>query len=183
MNTRKAYEEIFNVMEKHSDICIFDIDSLKHDAEIHMFENLLIYTYGLELKNGSIRSLDWNSIGGYINIGRWGKSHERTISWPDNDKQPVDEELVQICFSTGAYIFGDGYPIVLFQQFWNEIKEFNPDYIDSHNLAMYWKISNAKDVFNSFNSILKKYYVLNKENFNKRKIIKLEEQIQKLKEV
>jgi hypothetical protein len=46
---------------------------------------------------------------------------------------------------------------------------------------MYFKLENAKEIFNQYDSILKKYYDLNKEDFKQREILKLQRQLETLK--
>ena len=41
-------------------------------------------------------------------------------------------------------------------------------------------MDNAKYIFNSFDEVIKKYYDLNKEDYKKRQIIKLKEDLKKL---
>jgi hypothetical protein len=41
-------------------------------------------------------------------------------------------------------------------------------------------LDNAKDIFNNFNSILDKYHKINKEDCIRRKIIKLEKELDEL---
>ena len=103
-----------------------------------------------------------------------------TKSSPVNGRQPENELLFVIGIPTGAYIFGDDYPSKFFQDFWLELKRYNPDYIDECNHNIYWKIENAKEICNNFEAILQKYHSLNKEDFNNREIEKLKKEIEKL---
>ena len=61
--------------------------------------------------------------------------------------------------------------------FFFELKSFNPDYCDSANKSLYFKLENAKEVFNSYDSIVKKYYELNKEDFKQREIIRKQKEL------
>ena len=178
--TKKAYNEIFKAMKKHKDICVFDIDDLEIKSKLHLCGLELKEKYGLNVDVKQVRSFNWIECGEYVHIGWYGNKHNRTVSWPDDGKQPIDEQLVSFKFSTGAYIFGDDYPTELFQKFFLELKSFNPDYSDSHNHCIYFKVERAKDVFNSFNDILKKYYEINKEDAKKRRIEKMKADLLKL---
>lgn len=184
--TKQAYSEILTVLTKHKDLCVFDIDDLKDKSEKHLFGLELKETHGLNLDPKRINSIDWNRFGDYMSIGRWGKKYNRIISWPVDGRQPKDEILLQINFPTGAYIFGGSsysnkdFPIEFFEKFWNELKSYKPDYIDDINKGVYWNIKNAKDIFNSFNSILTNYYDLNKEDAKRRKIKKMKDDLLKL---
>lgn len=177
---RKAYEEILKVLHKYGDICVFDIESLEAKSKLHLFGLELREIHGLDLDPRDIHSLDWARFGEYRTIGMWGKKHRRTISWSVDGRQPDDEMLLQICFPTGAYIFGEDYAVNFFQKFWIELKSFTPDYTDEVNHGLYWKLENAKDVFNSFDLLLKKYYELNKEDAIRRRIEKMKKELEQL---
>jgi hypothetical protein len=186
MDVKLAYAEIFSVLNKHKDVCAFEIDNLDRIAKYHLFGIELKEVYGLDINPKAIDSLDWLDFGKYRHIGRWGKKYNRTISWPNEGKQPNNELLLSIGFPTGPFIFtcGGGFnqecPEDFFQTFWNELKSFNPDYVDDHNNCLYWKIENAKTIFNTFNNVLQKYYELNKEDRKQRKIKIMKEELYKL---
>ena len=107
----------------------------------------------------------------------------RYISWSEGDKQPVDEWLYQLHFGTGAYIFGEDYEGQqrLFQDFFEELRTYKPDYEDLHNHCLYWKIENAKEIMENYMVILNKYCERNRNELKSRKIEKLEKELQKLK--
>jgi hypothetical protein len=183
---KKAYNEIFEMLNVYKDFCIFDIDDLKRKSECHLFGIELKEVYGLDIDPKNIDSLQWLNFGEYRHIGWWGTKYNRTISWPNDSKQPVDELLLEISFPTGPFIFAFGggfnqeYPQEFFQKFWNELKSYNPDYVDDHNNCLYWKIENANKIFNSFDNILERYYELNKEDNKQRKIKRMKEELSKL---
>jgi len=183
---KKAYSEIFRILNKNKDVICFDVDNLEKKSKLHLFGAKLKYKYGLDLNDKDIYSLDYNKFGEHIFISPYGKKYNRTISWSDDDKQPTDEILLGISFPTGAYIFGVGgmfdedYPVNLFNKFFNELKTYKPKYIDSRNSSIYFSLDNSKDIFNNFNNILKKYYEINKEDYKKRKIAKMKSEIEKL---
>ena len=64
-----------------------------------------------------------------------------------------------------------------------ELLTFKPDYTDSHNHCLYWQIENAKEIFNPFNDVLKKYYALNSEDIKQRRIEKMKKELAKLEGV
>ena len=107
----------------------------------------------------------------------------RSISWSEKDKQPVNEWLYEVSFPTGAYIFGDDYKgqKQLFQEFFEELRTYKPDYEDLHNSHLYWKIENAKKIMSKFQTILKKYHDKNKDELKTREIIKLEARLKEIK--
>lgn len=184
--TRQAYSEILNALNKHREICAFDVDGLGRRAKTHLFGLELKEKYGLNIDPYRIDSLDWNRFGEYRSIGVFGEKHNRRISWSVDGRQPENELLFMIGFPTGPYIFGDGdiynkdYPQGFFQKFWLELKSFNPDYVDEANHALYWSVENAKEVFNSFEEILEKYNELNREDIKQRRIDKMKKELAKL---
>jgi hypothetical protein len=186
INAKLAYAEILDAIKKHKDICVFDIQDMEDKAKCHLFAIELKETYGLDINPKEVHSLQWLKFKEYLHIGWWGEKYNRTISWLDNGKQPEDELLLEISFPTGPYIFAFGsgfnkeYPQEFFQKFWDDLKTYNPDYIDSHNNSLYWRIVNAKNIFNSFDDIMAKYYELNKEDVKQRKIKAIKDELSKL---
>ena len=184
-NTKKAYEEIFSVIVKYRDIVVLDFNELESQSKRHLFGIELKEKYGLNVEPRDIRSLDWNKFGEYLSIGLFGEKYRRTISWSDDGKQPEDELMVHLSFSTGAYMFGncsgeDDYPKQFFQDFWQELKTYDPKYSDTVNKNLYFSIENGAKIFNEFPTILKKYYELNKIDAKERKIKKLKADLDKL---
>ncbi len=178
---KELYDEILKLVEKSKDNLVYDFSEMKTKAKIHLFGIELKEKYGLDIDPKNMRSLDYNSFGDHLCISRYGEGRKRTISWPDQDRQPENELLLQIGFPTGAYIFGKDYPKELFQKFFNELKTYKPKYTDSHNDCLYFSMDNASGVFNNFKAILQKYYKLNETDYNARKIKKMEEDLKKLK--
>lgn len=177
---KKAYDEILKVLHKHREVCVFDVSDLERKAKIHLFGLELKEVYGLNIDPKQVNSIDWIRFGDYRAIGLWGEKHRRTISWSVDGRQPEDEMLLKIYFPTGAYIFGEDYAVNFFQKFWLELKSFKPDYIDEANHSLYWRLDNAKDVFNLFDETLKKYYELNREDAKQRRIEKMKKELEQL---
>lgn len=177
---KKAYDEILKVLHKHRKVCVFDVSDLERKAKIHLFGLELKEVYGLNVDPKQVNSIDWIRFGDYRAIGLWGEKHRRTISWSVDGRQPEDEMLLKIYFPTGAYIFGEDYAVNFFQKFWLELKSFKPDYIDEANHSLYWRLDNAKGVFNLFDETLKKYYELNREDAKQRRIEKMKKELEQL---
>ena len=186
IEAKKVYSEILSTIKKHKDFCIFDIEMLEIKSNLHLLGIELKEKYGLNIDPTSVSSFDWIDFGEHLKIAWYGDKYNRTISWSDNGEQPQYKMLIVLKFPTGAYIFGDGgvfnkdYPTTFFAKFWNELLSFNPDYIDTHNHTLYWNLKNGKDIFNSFNDILKKYYALNSEDIKQRRIEKMKSDLAKL---
>ena len=179
--TEKAYKEVLNILKKHKSICIFDIDSLEKKSNSHLFGIELKEKYGLNINPKDITSLSWQTLREYLSIGWWGEKYHRRIECPDGDSQPKNELLLKISLPSGAYIFGEDYPKDIFRKFFAELKNYNPKYIDTTNHGLYFKMKNAGKIFNNFESVLKKYHEINKENYKKREIKRMEKELKKLK--
>lgn len=180
LTAKDGYSKVLKLMNKYKDVCNFNIGEIRYNSEIHLFQIELKEKYGLDINPNYIRSLDWNQLGEYCSIAKYGGKYNRTISWPDDGRQPKDELLLEIGFSTGPYIFGQDYPKEFFQQFFNELKSYNPKYVDTANKCLYFSRDNASIIYNNFKNILQKYYDLNKEDVKQRKINKLKEELEKL---
>jgi hypothetical protein len=177
---QNAYKEIFYVLEENKDAHAFNIAALKHTAEVHMYGVKIKEEWGFDIDPKSVQTTGYMTFGEYMSLGHYGKNNQRSISWSDDGRQPEDETLLAIRFSTGAYIFGEDYPESLFNDLFIELKSFAPKYSDSHNHCLYFSIENAKFVFNQFNSILAKYNQLNKEDYKKRRAEKLRKELEQL---
>lgn len=177
---KKAYIEIFELIKKYEDMCVFDLVDLERKSQHHLLGIELKEMYGFNIDPKIVHSLDYINFGRYMNLCQWGEGTSREISWSDNGEQPGNELLLSISFPTGAYIFGDDYPKDLFSQFFSELKSYNPKYLDTANKSLYFSLDNAGIIFNKFKSILEKYYKLNKEDFKKRKIKRMKDELEKL---
>lgn len=178
--TKKAYNEILKVLKKHKDTCNLDIEDIERSSKCHLFGLELKEVHGFDIDPKIIRNTEWHNFSDYVSIGRFGEKYRRTISWSDDNSQPVDELLLKLSFCTGAYIFGGDYPTDFFHQFFMELKSLNPKYTDTANHSLYYSMENAGSVFNSFNDILKKYRELNREDVKQRQILKMKADLEKL---
>lgn len=194
---KKAYEEIVKVCSRHEYLKneyggeFADIGDMVSKAKNHLTLIDWHKRFGLKLGHSQQLSREYLTVGNYMVFSyyhdakaQYRSGGGRYISWSDDGRQPLDEWLLQLTFGTGAYIFGDDYEgqRQLFQDFFNELKSYKPDFSDSHNNSLYWKLGNAKNIFTNFNSILKKYNDRNREELKQREIDKLESKLNKLKE-
>lgn len=186
-----------DIFQKIIEICEQNTDTEGTLSEIYIkAKNRVIRyewkeKYDIELpSNCKLSERDYYSFNDYENISYFSDgykckegSYGRSISWPEEGKQPVDEWLYQINFSTGAYIFGDDYEgqKKLFQDFFDELRTYKPDYEDLHNDNLYWKIENAKEIMSQFKTIKNKYNDRNQNELKARKIAKMEDELSKLK--
>jgi len=199
---KKAYSELLAVCKKYPEFKnkysyeFGDIHDMQKKAENHLLLIKWYEEYGLKLDhtlepvsssyckiNDHVSFQYFNDAEKEKNSGNGG----RYISWPDDDKQPKNEWILCISFSTGPYIFGSSgfgedndYPKEFFMRFFDELASYKPDYSDRHNSGLYWKLENAKDIFDNFNTIKNKYHELNKIDFKKREIERKKKELEKL---
>ena len=174
--TKKIYDSILKIAKKNKDLLNFDFQVLELKAKNHLFGLELKEVYGLQIDEKRINNIQYQELKDNVHL-TFIDSETRTISWEDNGKKPKGERLIKFSYPTGAYIFGGDYPTIFFEKLFFELKSFNPDYCDSANKSLYFKLKNAKDVFNNYDTILKKYYELNKEDFKKREIIRKQKEL------
>lgn len=177
--TEKAYKEIFKTLNKYKSEIVFDVDNLETKAKQHLFGVELVEKYGFELDPKNIHSTEWQKLKENVHIGLFD-GERRSISWSDDGRQPKNETLLYISYPTGAYIFGDDYPTEIFLKFFLELKTYKPKYIDSANKSLYFSLDNAGEIYNAYDSIIKRYYEENKEDLKQRKIKKMKDEIAKL---
>lgn len=192
-NIKKAYQDILEVASKYKELGkqseFNDIEKIIESAENHLFIVDWYEKYGLNIKHDvRLRGYDYVRINEYMYFSYFRDAsfekesgYGRYISWEDNGNQPKEEWLLCLTFSTGAYIFGDDYPVDLFSRFWQELKSYDPKYCDTHNNCLYFSIYSSSKIFNEFDSILKKYREINKDEAKQRKIDKLQKELKILK--
>lgn len=178
-----------NVFEKIIVLCEQEADPEGTLKEIRLKAKNRVIRYDWEEKYGitlgsdcRLAEYDYYSIGEYQLISYFKAGSGRSISWSEGNKQPVDEWIYSIGFSTGPFIFGEDYEgqKQLFQEFFEEVRTYKPDYEDLHNHCLYWKIENAKEIISQFKVILKKYHDKNREELKERKINKLKAELKSL---
>lgn len=187
---KSAYSEILEVLKKYenfkeiygydfSDILRMMDECKKHIGAIELYEN-----YGLETNYTNICNINnplyYTKLNEYWYVASYDEKSNGTISWSDDGKQPNDETLVVCCFSTGAYIFGADYPTEIFNEFFEELKTYNPKYADSHNHSLYFELDTAREIYSRFEDIKKKYEELYKEYAKNKKIEEYKKAIENL---
>lgn len=177
---KKAYSELLNLIKKYEDLNILDYSYVENQSKVHLFGLELVEKYGFKFNPKNIYSLEYNKLDSYVAILLMGKEYGRTISWPDDGKQPNNEMLMNISFPTGAYIFGEDYPEEFFYEFFSELIKLKPKYKDTRNHSLYFSLDNAGSIYDEFNLILKRYNELNKKNIKIRRIEKLKEELDAL---
>ena len=192
---KEAYTKMLAVCDEFPHFSNFnfrDIDDARRASQKHLMLIEWYEKYGLKINHSDVPDgMNHWKIGSHMSFSYYGNAKEelsqgsgRFISWEDNNKQPHEEWILGIRFPTGAYIFGEDYDgqNKLFQDFIGELKGFSPDYTDSRNNGYYWKLNNAKAVFEGFGGLISKYNARNASELKQRKIAKLENELSKLKE-
>lgn len=192
---KDAYTAIFKSCEPYADKLgglygFSDVRDMRNSAKNHLMLIDWYEKYGLKIShdhnpsNYNYLKIDDYIVFSYFNDGERDKASGsgKYISWSDDGRQPKYEWLLNISFPTGAYIFGDDYDYQqqLFQDFIKELKTYNPDYSDTCNKSFYWKLENAKPIYEEFSGILRKYEDLNSAEFKQRKADKLRKELEKL---
>ena len=110
---------------------------------------------------------------------------ERQIN---NVKEVIEGEwLLSFWFSCGAYTFNSGlstddYPTETFNNMIEELKLLKPKYFDSLNKHFYFDTSKAKEVVEVLPIIFNKHKVGVQKELDKKRIAKLELELEKLKQ-
>lgn len=192
---KKAYADVLKVCEKYpkfNEVYGFnDINQMKNSAKNHLQLIKWYEKYGLKLDHDyQPYTLSYFKVDEYRLFTHFKDAEQdkdngsgRFISWSDDDRQPKDEWLFEISFATGAYIFGQDYDgqKELFQNFFKELKSYKPDYSDTTNKTLYWRLENAKPIYDKFHNILNKYRELNTKDLKNREVKKLEKKLAELK--
>ena len=139
--------------------------------------------FGVEIPSYYGYGGDWYKLSDFQTIGFYGEDRNRTIAWSDDDSQPEDEWLYVIYFPTGAYIFGQEYPTKTFQAFFNELKQFEPKYIDSVNKALYFTSEKAASIHTAFPEILQRHKGLVDAELKEKRVKALQDELEKLQGV
>lgn len=173
-------------------------------AKINEYEGVLgdlVNTYSLEqaiakcevedIFNISLDGFKGNATGGWLTYGQsgahselkcmlMGDKHRRTIGCSDDGRQPVDEWLFVVGFTSGAYMLHKDYPTEVFSEFFNELKKWEPKYVDSANKSLYFEPSKAKQIFNEYFDIRDKYVKKADVYVKQKRIQDLKDELSKL---
>lgn len=181
MKTIDAYKKILKVIKS----CAKDVE-LDSSVDISYKLEQLITREEIQDSFGIDLSTCYNSGADYFKthddkfIGKYGSKYNRTISWSDDGTQPEDEWLFVISYPTGAFIFGEDYQQETFKQYFNELKKFEPKYVDTANHNLYYTADKAKAVYEKVDEFLKKYRAIAEDNRKESKIEALKKQLEAL---
>jgi hypothetical protein len=181
----KAYKDILKVAKKYSDIFGNDGVPIEVASIQSVIKTLEICSrFGMEPKYLSFSNYIQvkNSYDEWTGIAFFSETADHPIGCSDTGEQPKNEWLFTIRFTCGAYIFGDSYPTQTFTAFFNELKSFEPKYVDSANKALYFTEDKAKAVHEAFWPIFKKYKALVADEVKAKRKAELEAELAALAE-
>ena len=180
MTKIEAYSKIIKVINS----TIKDIrdspklNNIRHELEELILVEELTEAFGIEIKYMS--GSNYVKLGSVAVISLMGEKYGRTIPWSDDGKQPTNEWLLKISFPEGAYVFGDDYQTETMGKFFNELKSFEPKYVDTVNNSLYFSSDKAKVVYEAYEGIYKKYCQIAVDNRKDSRIAKLKKQLEDL---
>ena len=167
-------------------IAATQIDSsvdIRHILKTLIQQEEISAEFGVEIPSYHGYGSDWYKLSDFQAIGLYGEDRNRTISWSDDDSQPENEWLYVICFPTGAYIFGKEYPTKTFNNFFNELKHFEPKYIDSMNHVLYFTSEKSASVHAAFPEIFRRYKALVDVELKGKRVKALQDELERLQGV
>lgn len=181
MNEEKLfYQGVLKLYDKYQIKDNYNIRSIQEICKQQLWLIELDEKYDIKIQHTGTIDTEAHTINDHMCLFMMGEKYKRLIGCPDDNRQPDNELLLNISFSTGPYIFGEHYPKEFFNKFFEELKSYNPKYIDTKNSSLYYSMDNAGVIFKKFLEILDKYYNLNKEDTKKRQIAGLKQKIEKL---
>lgn len=181
MKTIDAYKKILKVVKSCAKEAYLDstID-ISYKLEQLITREEIQESFGIDLRGCYNYGDTYFNLGEDKYIGKYGSKYNRTISWSVDGRQPEDEWLLAITYPTGAYIFGEDYQKETFAQYFDELKEFEPKYVDTANHCLYYTADKAKAVYEKVDEIYKKYRAIAEDNRKASKIEVLRKQLEEL---
>lgn len=181
MKTIDAYKKILKVIKSCAkEVAIDSSVDISYKLESLITREEIQESFGIDLKNCYEYGTTYFSLRDDKFIGKYGSKYNRTIAWSDDDTQPEDEWLFVISYPTGAFIFGEDYQQETFKQYFDELKGFEPEYVDTANHNLYYTADKAKAVFEKVDEVFKKYRTIAEENRKDAKIAVLKKQLEEL---
>jgi hypothetical protein len=187
---KAATKELDAVLDKHAEVFKYAGIYNNYNAKLLLMQIEVAESFGVGLRESTQVSPEGkrqvlSSLTGCIPIDNERairKISEGNISWSDDGSQPSSdgEWLYMIRFPTGAYFFHSDYPTDLFNEFFNDLKSYNPKYSDTHNHVLYFDKDSAKAVHHDYGSVLKDYREKVSPYIKKAKADKLRAELEKL---
>lgn len=182
---KKIYSEVLKVLKKHKDDMVFSVDKLEEQANAHIFGVELKEKYGLNIDLKKIHDTNYIRVGDFRYIVSYIEAKNKLSCFHDIVREIGKfDYLFVLDFPMGAYIFSydnKEYPANFFAAFLQELRTYNPDFVSNITDTLCWRLENSKEIFNSFEGILDKYYELNEKRIARKNVVKLEAKLKKLK--
>lgn len=180
----KAYKELQAVIEKYPEEFNADYEVPKIKGTLQCLE--MQRRFGIPLSYYSYHQYAVDgSYDNWTHVALYGEN-SRKIPCLDEGVQPEDEWLYCICFTRGAYIFGnylgDHYPRKTFDYFFNELKSMGAKYVDTINNSLYFTEENSKAVYDAFWGIFNKYKAMAAAEMKEQQYKKLQDELAKMEE-
>ena len=185
-NKIAAYKDLLKVVKKHSEAFDRENVTLSPEHLKSVVEAMEVSErFGIPLKRlqtGSYLEVknaydEWTGLGFYS---------EGAVGCSDTGEQPKGEWLLRMRFGCGAYSFTSGYPsdnnypVKTFNDFFNELKSYNPAYCDTANSTLYFRDDVAKVVYDDFWMVFNKYKALVQDELKEKQKQKLRDELARL---
>ncbi len=181
MDYKKAIDELERVYNDYGK----ELNALDEYSRTHFekLRNLVLISEMFELPHEilSLRSWNYYKIDEERSIGFFCENGCR-ISWSDDGTQPKDEWLYIISFSNGPYFFGREYLSEHFNSFFNDLKSYDPAFIDTRNHCLYFRGEESKAIHKDYKIITDKYRDTYSAATKLAKIKQLKRELDKLEE-
>ena len=183
MKTKANYIALLRDIEKHKELIAEDRDlRCLGTIKDKVFTRELIEDCGWNLPAHVPGNENWFRISNNLTAGTFGGDTKRSITWEDEAKDPNNEFLLCVSFSTGPYFFGEDYDVKFFKAFFQELETYGPSFKDSRNKSLYFTKEKAGLFLQNYDEIVKKHRELYRSTANERKAKNLREELQKLED-
>jgi hypothetical protein len=181
----EAYKAVLAIVKEYSAVFEEDrivptegtINTVLHSLEVQE-------RFGIPLKDLAYGGSSYPVAKAHDEWTRIGLFGSESIGYSDDGRQPDNEWLFRIQFTTGAYSFGtydaNVYPKETFNAFFEELKTYNPKFCDTANHALYFTEETAKAVYDDFWPIFNHYKALVADEMKAKRKAELEEELAKL---
>ncbi len=145
-------------------------------------------TSGIPLPEDAYLLGGYHKLSEYLALNKFSSEWNKSISWPDDGKQPDEGWYFVLSFPCGAYSFvpynGSGdYPTETFNTFFEELKSYGPNHCDTANHTLYFRIDheNVPILYKDFGQIFNKHGSEVKGELDRQRVKELERELEKLK--
>lgn len=175
----KAFDKVVRALGKNEDLIGVTKGTILYNKETELLRYDLteLGFYISYIGNNTFLEL----INHHVYFVHFKDGDGKSISWSDDGRQPKNEKLIKVSFSTGAYCLNGQYDTKTFQEMFEEFKSMAEyEYIDTANKSIYYNLENGAKVYQVFDETLKKYKAISAERTKEDKIKELQKQIEEL---